>query len=238
MSRSARFPTTRWTLVSSASGPADPESADALSTLCESYWYPIYTYIRRSGRPVENAQDLTQAFFARILEKRYLDRAHPARGKFRAFLLSSLKFFLSDEADRDRAQKRGGVLPTVPFNVQRGEEFYMQEPAHAESPDRIFERQWTLALLAKVLERLEQELAEQNKADYFNCVKGFLVHDDSAYSEIATQLNTTEGALKVAVHRLRKRYRDLFRAEIANTVASPDHVDDEIRYLARVLRRD
>jgi RNA polymerase sigma factor (sigma-70 family) len=214
------------------------ECTDALSALCETYWYPLYAYIRRSGHSVEDAQDLTQAFFARIIEKRYLDRADRNKGRFRAFLLSSLKFFLADEADRDRALKRGGTRPPISFDIQRSEELYRCEPAHSESPDKVFERRWALTLLEQVLERIKQELADQGKAADFNVLKTFLVDDRTPYADAAKKLNTTEGALKVAVHRLRRRYRDLFRAEIANTVASPDEVDDEIRYLARALRRE
>jgi DNA-directed RNA polymerase specialized sigma24 family protein len=238
MAPSARFPTTQWTLVLSASEPTDMEGSGALSALCEGYWYPLYAYIRRSGHSAENAQDLTQAFFARIIEKRYLDRADPNKGRFRAFLLSSLKFFLSDEADREHALKRGGLLPPIPFDIQRGEEFYRFEPVHSDSPDKIFERRWALTLLERVLESLKLELAGQGKEADFGVLKTFLVQDNTPYADAAEKLNTTEGALKVAVHRLRKRYRDLFRAEIANTVASPDEVDDEIRYLARALRRE
>ena len=239
MSPSVRFPTTQWTLVISAGGPAGPESSEALSALCETYWYPLYAYVRRSGHSVERSQDLTQAFFARILEKHYLDRADANRGRFRAFLLSSLKFFLADEADRDHAQKRGGALPPIPFDIRRGEEFYMREPAHSETPEKIFERQWALTLLDRVLNQLKQELVDEGKGEQFDSLKGFLVHDESAsYVDAAARSNTTEGALKVAVHRLRKRYRDLFRSEIANTVAETDQVDDEIRYLVRALRRE
>ena len=236
MERSGAFPTTKWNLVLSAGKSADPQSAEALCALCEAYWYPLYVFIRRTGRSREDAQDLTQAFFARVLEKRYLDHPSPEKGRFRSFLLSSLKFFLSDEADRNKAAKRGGGIVPIPLDMERGEERYLREPADPETPESIFERQWALALLQRVLESLQKELQSEGKAEQFESLKAFLVSDATSYSQTASRQGMTEGTLKVRVHRLRKRYRDLFRAEIRSTVAAEEDVEAEIRFLGSVLR--
>src|SRR5215475_8162127 len=157
MESARHFPTTRWTLVLSVGKQTDAQSREALASLCEKYWYPLYAYIRRRGYSVEQAQDLTQEFFARLLEKGYLERANQNKGRFRTFLLSSLTCFLSDDADHHRALKRGGPLAEVPFEVRRGEEIYQREPCHNETPERVFERRWALALLERVLARLRDE---------------------------------------------------------------------------------
>jgi DNA-directed RNA polymerase specialized sigma24 family protein len=203
---SSQFPTTRWTLVVAAGDPQRKEARAALVSLCENYWYPLYAYLRRRGYSADQAQDLTQEFFVRVLEGRYLDRADPEKGRFRSFILTSLKFFVADEGDRDRAQKRGGGM-VEPLEFSSGEERYQREPAHDETPERIFERRWALSVLDRVVERLAREM------------------------------NTSEGALKVAIHRLRKRYRELFRQEIADTVADPGEVESELRFLAAVLSK-
>jgi len=153
---SSQFPTTRWTLVVAAGDPHKKEARSALVSLCENYWYPLYAYLRRRGYPTDQAQDLTQQFFVRMLEGRYLDRADPEKGRFRSFILTSLKFFVADEEDRDRAQKRGGGV-TVPLEFGSGEERYQREPAHDETPERIFERRWALAMLDRVVERLRSK---------------------------------------------------------------------------------
>lgn len=230
-----QFPATRWTLVVAA-GDSDPKEArSALVYLCENYWYPLYAYLRRRGYPSEQAQDLTQEFFIRVLEGRYISRAEPEKGRFRAFLLTSLKFFVSDEEDRQRAHKRGGGL-LVPLEFASGEERYQREPAHDETPERIFERRWALSVLDRVLERLRNEFVQHGRPDHFEHLKVFLLgHSDTPYAALAKELNTSEGTLKVAIHRLRKRYRELFRQEIADTVASPGEVESELRHLADVL---
>ena len=171
----------------------------------------------------------------RLLEGRYLDRADPAKGRFRAFLLTSLKFFVADEADRDRAHKRGGGM-VVPLEFSSGEERYQREPAHDETPERIFERRWALSVLDRVVETLRNEFIQHGRPEHFDRLKIFLLgQSDAPYAALAQELNTSEGALKVAIHRLRKRYRELFRQEIADTVADPAEVESELRHLAAVL---
>src|SRR5215510_13513693 len=167
MGAAKHFPTTAWTLILSAGRQTDACSGDALASLCEKYWYPLYAYIRRRGYPVEQAQDLTQEFFARVLEKRYIERADRRKGRFRTFLLSSLAYFLCDEIDRGQALKRGGPHSPLPFDIRGGEEIYRREPAHNETPEKIFERRWALALLDRVLARLQEEFVEGGKSAHF-----------------------------------------------------------------------
>ena len=222
------FPTTRWTLVITAADPKQKEARSALVSLCESYWYPLYAYIRRRGYPADRAQDLTQEFFVRVLDGRYLDRADPEKGRFRAFILTSVKFFLADEADRNRAQKRGG-RNVLSLEISSGEERYQRDPAHNETPERIFERRWALLMLDKVVDRLRAEFVQHGRLDDFNRLKGFLLDQaETQYGALAREMGTSEGALKVAVHRLRKRYRVLVRQEIAETVADPADVESEL----------
>ena len=234
---SSQFPATRWTLVVAAGDPRRKEARSALVSLCENYWYPLYAYLRRRGYPADQAQDLTQEFFIRVLEGRYLDRADPEKGRFRSFLLTSLKFFVADEEDRRSAHKRGGGV-LVPLEFSSGEDRYQREPAHNETPERIFERRWALSVLDRVVERLRQEFILHGRPEHFERLKVCLLgHSDAPYSALALEMNTSEGALKVAIHRLRKRYRDLFRQEIADTVADPADVESELRYLATVLTK-
>jgi len=233
----SQFPATRWSLVVAAGDPHRKEARSALVSLCESYWYPLYAYLRRRGYSSDLAQDLTQEFFVRVIEGRYLDRAEPEKGRFRAFLLTSLKFFVADEDDRRRAHKRGGGM-VVPLEFSSGEERYQREPAHAETPERIYERRWALSVLDRVVEKLRNEFVQHGRPDHFERLKVFLLgQSDAPYAALAREMNTTEGALKVAIHRLRKRYRELFRQEIADTVADPTEVESELRYLADVLSR-
>src|ERR1041385_555129 len=234
---SSQFPTTRWTMVFAAGDPHRKEARSALIALCESYWYPLYAYLRRRGYASDEAQDLTQEFFTRILEGRYLDRAHPEKGRFRSFLLSSLKFFVADEEDRQRAHKRGGGQ-LLPLEFSSGEERYQREPAHDETPERIFERRWALSVLDRVVARLRDEFVHHGRPEHFERLKVFLLgQSDAPYAALAREMNTSEGAIKVAVHRLRKRYRELFRQEIADTVDAPTDVESELRFLAAVLAR-
>jgi RNA polymerase sigma-70 factor (ECF subfamily) len=234
---SSRFPTTRWTQVIAAGDPRRREARLALVSLCENYWYPLYAYLLRRGYPSDQAQDLTQEFFIRVLEGRYLDRAEPEKGRFRAFLLTSLKFFVADEEDRQRAHKRGGGM-VVPLEFSSGEERYKREPAYDETPERIFERRWALSVLDRVVENLRNEFVQHGRPEHYERLKVFLLgQSDAPYAALAQELNTSEGALKVAIHRLRKRYRELFRQEIADTVADPREVESELRYLAAALTR-
>lgn len=237
---SSQFPTTRWTLVVAAGDPQRKDSRSALVYLCENYWYPLYAYLRRRGHAPDEAQDLTQEFFMRVLGGRYLDKANPEKGRFRSFILTSLKFFAADEQDRQRAQKRGGgAVVSFEFSSgESGEERYQREPSHDETPDRIFERHWALSMLERVMERLRDEFVQHNRPENFERMKVFLLGQSEApYAALAGEMNTSEGALKVAIHRLRKRYRELFRQEIADTVADPAEVESELRYLAAVLTR-
>jgi RNA polymerase sigma factor (sigma-70 family) len=236
MTGPANFPTTRWTLVLAASGDTSAANRDALAYLCERYWYPLYAYVRRGGYPPDQAKDLTQSFFALLLERKYFERANPDKGHFRSFLLSSLKFFLSDEAARAQTQKRGGGTVALPFEIISAETLYEREPFHDENPERIFERRWAHATLDHVIARLRDEFVRHGRLDHFNRLKVFLLGQaEVPYAELAKQLDTSEGALKVGIHRLRKRYRELLRGEIADTVASPDDVEGELRYLAAAL---
>jgi RNA polymerase sigma factor (sigma-70 family) len=232
---SSQFPTTRWTLLVAAADPGRKETHSALVSLCESYWYPLYAYLRRCGYPADQAQDLTQQFFVRLLEGRYISRADREKGRFRSFILTSLKFFVADERDRDRAQKRGGGA-VLPLEFSSGEQRYQREPAHDETPERIFERRWALAVLDRVVETLRNEFVLHGRPEHFERLKVFLLgQSDTPYAELAREMNTSEGALKVAVHRLRKRYRELFRQEIADTVTDPAEIDSELRFLAAAL---
>jgi RNA polymerase sigma-70 factor (ECF subfamily) len=204
---SSQFPTTRWTLVVADSDPNRKEARSALVALCENYWYPLYAYLRRRGHPADQAQDLTQEFFTRLLEGRYLDRADPEKGRFRSFLLTSLKFFVADEEDRQRAHKRGGGH-LVSLEFSSGEERYQREPAHDETPERIFDRRWALSVLDRVVEKLRDEFVQHGRPEHFERLKVFLLgQSDAPYATLAREMNTSEGALKVAIHRLRKRSR-------------------------------
>ena len=221
-----------------AGNPVDPDCHAALVRLCERYWYPVYAYVRRRGYPEQDAQDLTQDFFVRILEGRYLDRADPNRGRFRSFLLNSCKFFLADQADRARARKRSAGA-TLPFEVATGEQRYQFEPLDNETPDRIFERRWAVVLLDRVVSCLREEFVQHGNVADFEKLKVFLLGQaEIPYAELARNMGGTEGGLKVAIHRLRKRYRVLFLREIAETVADPAEVDSEIRFLFLSLRRE
>jgi RNA polymerase sigma factor (sigma-70 family) len=234
---SSQFPTTRWSLVAAAGDPRRKEARSALVSLCENYWFPLYAFLRRRGHPSDQAQDLIQEFFTRLLEGRYLDRADPEKGRFRSFILTSLKFFVADEQDRQRARKRGGGT-VVSLELSAGEERYQREPAHDETPERIFERRWALSVLDRVVGKLRDEFVQHGRSEHFDRLVVFLLgRSDAPYAELAREMNISEGALKVAIHRLRKRYRDLFRQEIADTVADPTDVESELRYLAAVLTR-
>jgi RNA polymerase sigma-70 factor (ECF subfamily) len=205
--------------------------------LCEAYWYPLYAYVRRRVPTTDEAQDLTQEFFVTLLEKNYLAVAQPQRGRFRAFLLTSLKHFLANEWDKAKAQKRGGPRKPVSLDFDAGESRYRLEPADELTPERLYEKQWTLTLLDRVLSRLREEFVAAGKREHFEQLKAFLAGGNTSvsYTETARELGISEGAAKVAAHRLRQRYRQLLRSEIAHTVAEPGDVDDEIRHLFESL---
>jgi RNA polymerase sigma factor (sigma-70 family) len=231
------FVTTRWSVVLAARSGGTPESAAALETICRAYWPPLYALVRRQGHAPHDAQDLTQEFFARLLEKDFLRAADREKGRLRTFLAVALKRFLANEWDRVRAQKRGGGVAPVSFDTGVAEERYLQQGPEAVSAERLYERQWALTLLEQTLGRLRAEHQAAGKEGEFDALKGTLTAERGAiaYAELAARLNATEGAARVAVHRLRKRFRELFRAAIADTVENPADVDDEVRYVARVL---
>lgn len=235
--RAGQFLTTHWSVVLAAADTSSPQAPQALATLCQAYWYPLYAFVRRQGHSPHDAQDLTQAFFARLLEKGYLKDVDRQRGRFRSFLLASLKHFLANQWDRARALKRGGGQQVISLDERDAESRYALEPKDEQSADRLYERRWALLLLERVLGRLKQEFVSAGKAGLFEALKGVLSAGSGAlpYAEVAARLGTSEAAVKVAVHRLRRRYRELLRAEIAQTVASPAEVEDEIRYLFAVL---
>lgn len=239
---SPRFATTRWSLVLQAKDKAAPQARAALADLCKAYWYPLYAFVRKRSRDGHEAQDRTQGFFVRLLEQDFLDDVVPERGRFRAFLLAAIKHFIANEIDRERAIKRGGrhrigSLAAAAFDWESGESRYLTDPSHDLTAERLFERQWALALLERVLNRLRDEHQAAGKLGQFETLQPFLslARDTANYAEAARQLDTTEVAARVAAHRLRKRYRQLLRDEIAHTVATSDEIEDEIRHLFEVL---
>jgi RNA polymerase sigma factor (sigma-70 family) len=235
-----RFATTRWSIVLAAGGASGSESSrDALAELCETYWYPLYAFLRTRGHSAEDAEDLTQSFFARLIEKHAVQHADPSRGRFRSFLLTSLKHFSVNEYHRGIAQKRGAGVPILSLEFERAEGRFQREPASAETPESSFDRRWALALLERVLARLEQEMLRSGKGPQYGRLKSYLTRDEpqTRYAEAARDLDMSEGGLKVAVHRLRRRFRDLVLDEIAQTVSSADEVDDELRHLWAAVGR-
>jgi RNA polymerase sigma-70 factor (ECF subfamily) len=227
------FATTHWTVVLAAGKRSTPEADRALEVLCRAYWFPLYAYVRRRGHSKHDAEDLTQAFFARFLEKNYLDGLNAERGRFRAFLLAALKHFLANEWDKSQRQKRGGQIPHLSLDWQTADtQFQLAAPAES-SPDLAFDREWAVALLARVLARLSAECEVDGRGRQFAVLKQFLTANKnlSPQTEAAHALGLSIGAVRVAVHRLRKRYRQLLREEIAQTVAGPAQVDEEIRAL-------
>ena len=227
------FATTQWSVVLAAGHKSSPEAGAALARLCEMYWYPLYAYVRRRGNNVDEAQDLTQGFFAQLLEKDYVASADPDRGRFRAFLLTAFKHFLSKQRDKARAQKRGGRRAQFSLDLELGESRYVAGPTDKLTPDQVFDREWTIALLDRVMRRLEAEMRESGKADWFGGLKEFIAGGSTGatYAKIAESLGTTEAAAKMATHRMRKRYRQLLRDEIAETIEHIADIEDEIRCL-------
>ena len=235
-SGAGRFATTHWSVILAASDSAAALHEPALSALCQTYWFPLYAYLRRRGYDSHQAEDYTQGFFAGILERKGLQQADPKYGKFRSFLLASLKNFLADEWDRSHAQKRGGDKKILSLDFDAAANRYNQAPAHELSPEKLFERSWALTILTRAMDRLKAESAS-DKQQLFDCLKIYLTaeKDDVPYCEAAEKLGMTEGAVKVAVHRLRRRYRELVRDEIAQTVSNEAQIDEEIRDLFDAL---
>jgi len=231
---SKSFPTTLWTVVLHAGQDEPAQARAALAQLCQAYWYPLYSFVRRRGYSAHDAEDLTQAFFAQLLEKRGLERVDPEQGRFRTFLLASLKNFLANDWDRAHARKRGGGQTIVALEGENAESRYQLEPSHDLTSERHFERQWALTLLDQVLDALRAEYHAEGNGALFEELKAVISGQLGAYADMAARLRRTEGAIKVAVHRLRHRYRELMRARIAETVGEAD-VEDELRHLVAVL---
>jgi RNA polymerase sigma factor (sigma-70 family) len=230
------FNTTHWSVVLAAGQAESSQSTAALEKLCRAYWYPLYMYVRRQGNSPEDAQDLTQDFFSRLLAKNYLAKADRERGKFRTFLLGSLKNFTINEWKRAGRLKRGGGLEILSIDAAHAEERYLAEPASESNPDAAFEQRWAVALIEQALAALRQEYGAEGKAELFEQLKGFVwgKRNSASYAAMGASLNLTEGNVKVSVHRLRQRFRETLRAEVAQTVARPDDVDDELRYLISI----
>jgi RNA polymerase sigma-70 factor (ECF subfamily) len=224
--------------VLSATDKRNPcQAAEALEKLCRAYWPPLYAFVRRQGENPQDAQDLTQAFFARLLQRDYLHAVDREKGRFRSFLLAALKHFLSNERDKARAEKRGGGQVPIPLDCQSEETHYRFEPVEHLTPEKIFERRWAMALLEQTMTRLRDDYTSRGKAALFDHLKATLTEDRGSvsYAGLATRLNLSEAAVKMAVHRLRQRYRQVLRAEVAETVARPDEVEDEVRQVFRAL---
>jgi RNA polymerase sigma-70 factor (ECF subfamily) len=231
------FPHTRWSLVLAASQKDAPASAAALESLCRAYWYPLYAYVRRRGHSPHDAQDLTQEFFRRLLEKRWLDAADPAKGRLRAFLVVALKNFMSKEWRRASAECRGGGQTQVPFDTAVAESRYAADGPDRLEADLAFDREWALTLLRLTMERLRAEFEAAGKPEDFEALKGCLLAERGAgdYAALAARLGVSEGAARVAAHRLRKRFRQVFREEISHTLAEGADLEGELRHLAAAL---
>ena len=234
----AVFATTRWTLVVRAGAIAAPESKRALEELCHLYWYPLYAYVRRQGRSREDAEDMTQGFFARFLQRNYLEGLSVEKGRFRSFLLGALKHYLSNEHDRANRLKRGGGGSLLSLDWESADQRYQIEPPDYSSPDRLYDRAWAMALLEQVLERLRGESVADGKPEVFERLRPFLMLDreHAPYAEAALALQQSEGAVRVMVHRLRRRYKVLLRAEIAHTLAEPEQAEEELKALFAAFR--
>jgi RNA polymerase sigma-70 factor (ECF subfamily) len=232
-----QFASTRWSLVAAAGQRDSPESEAALASLCRLYWYPLYAYARRRLPTAEDAQDLTQDFFAQLLEKEYLRQVDRQRGSFRSFLLTAFTHFLAKERDRAHAQKRGGGRSHLPLDFQVGERRYQLEPTHTADAEALYERRWALTLLEQTLAQLRDELTRAGKGRLFEALKGTLTGEDAPrpYAELADEMGLSVEAIKVTVHRLRRRYGELLRTEIAQTVSSPEEIEDELRNLFAAL---
>ena len=236
-SKGTLFPTTRWTLVATASAMNQPDAREALAQLCEAYWYPVYAFIRRKGHSADDAQDLAQGFFVQVLSGTFLDRADQGRGAFRAFLIHAIKYFLADAYDKTHALKRGAGKAALPFETPDGERRYQREPAHGETPERIFERRWAMAVLERAMDTIRQEFVRGGRLDHFQQLQPFLANQATVpYAQLAAKLEISESALKAGIHRIRKKYREALRAEVESTVASSEQVDAELRYLILALQ--
>lgn len=231
------FVTTHWSVVMSACDRPSPQSYQALETLCRTYWHPLYAYIRHLGHGPQDAEDLTQEFFARLLSKQYLKAADRQKGRFRTFLLVALKRFLANEWKKGRALKRGGGQSMLPFDTVLAEKLYTAESPSQSSPEQLYERRWALALVEQALGRLRADYERQGKSAEFERLKAYLTAERGGipYAQVASQLDISEGAARVSIHRLRRRFRELFQQEVAGTLANPDNLQEEMRHLQEVL---
>lgn len=232
------FATTHWSVVQEAGQAASPHASAAMERLCGSYWYPLYAYVRRKGYAPDEAQDLTQEFFARLLARNYLNVADRNKGRFRSFLLGSMEHFLAREWKRAHAQKRAGGRVPLALEELEAEQRYALDAAHHLTPARIFDRRWATTVLEQAAARLGEEYGAAGKAGLFQALRSLLtgMAESAPYAELAASLNMREGAVKVAVHRLRQRYGELIRAEILQTVSTPQEAEEELLYLLSVLR--
>jgi RNA polymerase sigma factor (sigma-70 family) len=232
-----RFETTEWSLVLAAGQGESEKAEQALARLCTLYWYPVFAFVRRKGHPPEDAQDLTQGFFWRLIEKGDLGDADRSRGRFRSFLLTACQHYLANERDRSQAQKRGGGQTPVPIDAAVAERRYERAFAHGDTPERLYDRQWALTLLDRVFQALRAEYADNGKAELFDRLKDFVTADEDAgtHADAAEDLGTSAGAVKVAVHRLRRRFREELLKRVADTLGPDQEVEDEIRHLLATL---
>jgi RNA polymerase sigma factor (sigma-70 family) len=232
------FPNTRWSVVVAARQQPSPESAEALENLCRAYWYPLYAYVRRCGHSPHDAQDLTQEFFRRLLEKRWLDSADREKGRLRTFLIVALKKFMSKEWRRASAQRRGGGDAHASFDTAFAETRFAAD-SHSLAPDETFDQQWALTLLELTVNRLRAEFNAAGKPGEFEALKSCLMAERGGidYADVAKRLGVNEGAARVAVHRFRKRFREVYREELAQTLSESEDLNEELRHLAQALAR-
>jgi DNA-directed RNA polymerase specialized sigma24 family protein len=233
------FATTHWSVVLNAGKNVEPAASAALEKLCRAYWYPLYYYVRRQGHMPHDAQDLTQEFFARLLEKNFLESVRPDKGKFRSFLLAALKHFLANHRERTNAAKRGGGMILISLDEETAENLYSREPSASASPETAFEKRWAITLLDRAFTQVRQEYADGGKGQLFEGLKLFLEEGagHGEYAAVAAELGLTPNGAAVAVHRLRQRYRELVRVEVAHTLARPEELEDEMRHLFATLAR-
>ena len=231
------FATTHWSVVLAAGDSESPPAAEALEKLCRTYWYPLYAFVRRQGHSPQDTEDLLQGFFARFLEKHYLGDVDQAKGRFRSFLLAALKHYLANEWDKAKTVKRGGRVEFLSLEAEAAESRYYEEPVSELTPEKLYEQRWAYELLERVMERVQHEFDASGQSPLFEALKGFLLGESQgvSYADVAARQGLSEGALKKRVQRLRQRYQWLLREEIAHTVARPEDVEDEIRYLFSVV---
>lgn len=234
---SQRFATTHWSLIRAAGGPSSRPARVALEELCRTYWFPVYAFIRRRGRAESESEDLTQSFFVHLLKSEFIESADQDRGRFRSYLLKSVSNFLNAELRDRQAQKRGGTTPILQIDFEGGEQLYQQESASSSTPEQLFERRWAMTLLSNTMTRLRAEYADRNHLQLFASLEAHINQDSSRvpYAELCDILNMSEDAIKQAARRLKLRYREIIRGEIANTLGSFDEIDDELRELMNAL---